>query len=496
MIVMKKYLILLLVSSVVCFFTACEKLEPQVFDRLSPSNYPKNAEDARTLVTGGYGILNRGSYSGFGDISWQSRFIMNEATTDEFVCYWGGGVWETYAKFLWNSNSEHVTAKTYGPYIKAITNCVNISEQLKPIDMDGALKARYQAEMKGVIAILAYTLYDFYGPTAVVVDPAITLDPNTTFQPERPTKEWMLNFIKTTAREAADALPAKYEAADYGRITKGTALMVLLKLAMHEKDWQGAITVSKEIMDLNVYSLQASYSSIFTVNNEANAEIIWGIPCIVGNDRYNNWLAHTLPSEYVEPNGIPVQQWGGYKVPWKMFDKYQAGDDRLKSIWGSMNTSGGMKDLRSINEAWAQMGAVPYKYPADPASTGEAHGNDWVIYRLADVLLLRAEALNKLQPLNSEAIGLINQIRRRAKTAEISAAQFANGDALNNFILDERFRELFMEGHRREDLIRHGRYLSEAQSRGASYFDDTRLLFPIPQWAINENKKITQNPGY
>jgi len=490
---MKKIFLLLLGASL---FYSCENLEPQVFDRLSPSNYPKNEEDARTLVTGVYGILNRGAYGGFSDISWQSRWVMNTATTDEFVCYWGGGVWETYAKFLWNSNSEHVTAKTYGPYIKAITNCVNIAEQLEPISMDAELKTRYRAELKGITALLAYTLYDFYGPTAIVTDPAITLDPNTNFQPERPTKAWMLNFIKSTARDAADKLPVAYSSQDYGRVTKGTALTVLLKLAMHEKDWTEAAKISKEIMDLKQYSLQVSYPSIFAVDNEMNSEIIFAIPCLTVNDRYNNWLAHVLPSEYVEPNGIPIQKWGGYKVPWTMFDKFKNGDERLKSIWGRINTSKGMVDLRSINESWAQMGAVPYKYPADPASTGEAHGNDWVVYRYADVLLLRAEALNHISPLSSEAVGLINMVRNRAKTTAIVASDFVGENALNDFILDERFRELFMEGHRREDLIRHGKYLSEAKKRGASYSDESRLLFPIPQWAINENKKIQQNPGY
>jgi len=490
---MKKYLFILIGT---ILLSACENLEPQVFDRLSPSNYPKNEEDARTLVTGAYGVLNKGAYGGFADISWQSRWVMNTATTDEFVCYWGGGVWETYAKFLWNSNSEHVTAKTYGPYIKAITNCTNIISQLEPIEMDAELKARYQAELKGIMVLLAYTLYDYYGPTAIVTDPKITLDPNTAYQPERPTKEWMIDFIKTTAREAIAVLPSTYSSADYGRISKGAVLMVLLKLAMHEKDWQEADVLSKEILDLKVYKLQDTYRSIFAVDNEMNEEIIFGIPCLTVNDRYNNWLAHILPSEYVEPNGIPVQKWGGYKVPWNMYDKYEDDDDRLNSLWGSINTASGLVNLRSINESWAQMGAVPYKYPADPASTGEAHGNDWVVYRLADVLLLRAEALNKLTPLNEESIHLINQIRTRAKTSLVKASDFAHADALDDFILDERFRELFMEGHRREDLIRHGKYLSEAKLRGASYFDETRLLFPIPQWAINENPKIKQNPGY
>lgn len=119
-----------------------------------------------------------------------------------------------------------------------------------------------------------------------------------------------MNFIKETARTAAEGLPVDYPTADYGRITKGTALMVLLKLAMHEKDWQGAVAISDEIMKLNHYGLEDDYLSIFSVENEMNREIVFAIPCIVSNVRHNNWLAHVLPSAYVEPNGIPVQKMG------------------------------------------------------------------------------------------------------------------------------------------------------------------------------------------
>jgi len=125
-----------------------------------------------------------------------------------------------------------------------------------------------------ITTLLAYTLYDFYGPTAIVTDPAITLDPNTNFQPERPTKAWLLNFIKSTARDAADNLPVSYSSQNYGRFTKGTALMVLLKLAMHEQDWTEAAQISKEIMDLKLYSLQTSYPSIFAGENALNDFIL------------------------------------------------------------------------------------------------------------------------------------------------------------------------------------------------------------------------------
>lgn len=469
---------------------SCEHLEPQVFDRLSPNNYPKTPEDARTLVTGGYNILIN-----FSDIGWRYRLIMNTATTDEFVCFWKDPVWETYSKFLWNSNSPHVTT-VYGQYIKGISNCINIIEQLKPVQMDEGLKRRYQAEMKGIIALLAYTLYDFYGPTAIVTDPKITLDPTSSYQPERPTKEWMVEYIESTAKEAAGELPEAYGVSDYGRVTKGVALMALLKLYMHEKRWQDVVVVTKQIMDLKAYELERSYISIFAVSNEMNKEIILAVPYMASNFPQNVWLAHVLPSEYVEPNNIPIQKWGGYKVPWSMYDKYEPGDTRLKAIWGSLNTANGIVDLRSIKEPWAQMGAIPYKYPADPGSNGAAHGNDLVIYRYAEVLLSRAEALNHLQPLSDESITLLNRVRSRSDAEVVSKTDFVSATELNTFILDERFRELFLEGSRREDLIRHGKYLEEAKKRGANYTDETRLIFPIPQWAINENPKIRQNTGY
>lgn len=489
------YIIILIIGS--SLFYSCEgDLMPETFDQLSPDNYPQNEEDVRTLVNGAYNILMVGSYSGFGDVSWQGRWSMNEATTDEFECYWGGSVWETYKKFLWNSGSQHVTSKTYDPYIKAITTCVNDIAAIESIELSEDLKARYIGELQGIMALLGYTLYDFYGPVPIVTDPEITLNPATDFQPERPTKEWMLNFIETNARNAADALPENYSTADYGRITKGTALMVLLKLAMHEKDWEEAVTVSKEIMDLDFYSLQSSYLSIFSVENEGNNEIIFAVPCVVSDGRHNNWLAHVLPSQYVEPNGIPVQKWGGYKVPWYQYDKFETEDKRLESLWGKLNTENGVINIRSVQETWAQLGAVPYKYPADPAATGEAHGNDYVIYRYADVLLLRAEALNQTGEI-AEAVELINQVRSRSNASLIDAADYTK-ESLNDFILDERMRELFMEGHRREDLIRHGKYLSEAANRGAvgANISESRLIFPIPQSAIDENDKIQQNPGY
>lgn len=486
-------------------FASCEDFEPKLFGKHDSNEYPSTEKDLETFITGIYGLMNQGSYLGLGDVSWQSRFVLNTATTDEFVCLWGGERWDSYQRFLWTASSIHVSEKTFGPFFKIISECINGLNYLDKILMDQKLKERYRCELKAIMAFHAYTIYDFYGPFEIVTNSEITLNPNATYIPERATKEWMINFIRKYANEAAQGLPIEYGTYDYGRLTKGMALMVLLKLAMHEKDWQEAKNISNEIIGLEYYKLQDNYLSIFSVENEMNKEVIFVIPMNV-ETKYNNWLAHVLPDTYIEPDGIPVQKWGGYKVPWNMYEKYwdktgqppysPISDKRLEAIWHMMNTKDGLVNLKEINESWAQMGAIPYKYPADPHGKGEPQGNDIIIYRYADVLLLQAEALNNISPLCDEAINAVNTIRQRAGTTLISANDFKTKEEFNDFILDERFRELFMEGHRREDLIRHGKYLEEAKKRGAVHYDETRLLFPIPQWAINQTGGKGQNPGY
>ncbi|MCC8155546.1 MAG: hypothetical protein LIP01_16040, partial [Tannerellaceae bacterium] len=226
--------------------TSCHNLDPKIYDKIGEGNFPQNEEDVTSLITGIYGILNKGQYSGFGDIAQQSRWCLGTATTDEFICYWGGSVWDRYRHFQWGSSDAEVTSdKTFLIPVQTITNCVNIVYMIRDIEMDETLKNRYMAKMKCIIALFSYYLYSFYGPVPLVLDTDITLDPNADYIAERSTQEWMIQHIREYAREAADALPVTYAANDYGRVTKGAALMILLKLAMHEKTGQMQLVFQK-----------------------------------------------------------------------------------------------------------------------------------------------------------------------------------------------------------------------------------------------------------
>lgn len=102
---------------------------------------------------------------------------------------------------------------------------------------------------------------------------------------------------------------------------------------------------------------------------------------------------------------------------------------------------------------------------------------------------------NEKQGPNQESITLINMIRKRAKTDEISLNDYNSKEALRDFILAERGREFFSEGLRREDLIRHGKFISDAVARGKNA-KPFHVLYPIPQRQREANSSLGQNPGY
>jgi len=139
-------------------------------------------------------------------------------------------------------------------------------------------------------------------------------------------------------------------------------------------------------------------------------------------------------------------------------------------------------------------GGFNLKYDQDPDAV-MMNGIDVIYLRYADVILCRAEALNETLGPNQESIDLINQIRNRAGLSDILLSNFHSKDELNEHILAERGWEFYMEGLRREDLIRHNKYIERAGERTASV-QEFHILYPIPKIAYYENHSIAQNPGY
>ncbi|MBD0278137.1 MAG: RagB/SusD family nutrient uptake outer membrane protein, partial [Flavisolibacter sp.] len=126
------------------------------------------------------------------------------------------------------------------------------------------------------------------------------------------------------------------------------------------------------------------------------------------------------------------------------------------------------------------------KYPHDYGTSGDQKDNDWVIFRYADVLLMKAEALLRTSKAG-DALTIVNDIRQRRGASQLGALT-------EQALLDERGRELYWEGWRRQDLIRFGKFLQPWQEKPKD--DPKNLLFPIPSNQLAVNPNLTQNPGY
>lgn len=483
-----KYILL----SMILGFSSCEgNLEPEIFDRISPSNYFKTVDDLKAATTSIYWEMKIDGWGPY-RVSDGSAFIMNEVGSEEFITKWS---WDAFMNLNWIIGEKMV----YGFYeniMTATTRATYMIEKIKSSPVEEQYRNKYVAELRCLRGYFVCDLYMFYGPLPVIVDREIAFNPSPDYKPGRPSKEWITTFIEKELREAADALPPVQS--EYGRCTKGAALAKLLKFYMHEKRWTQAEKVSSELMGLG-YKLENVYARIWAADNERNNELIFVVPCEPRDQLGLLWFANALPSDFKSSVGVNYVAWNGWRIPWSFYDSFEPGDKRRDPIVAKYTSKTGKSiDMRASGES----GGIALKYPEDPSNPGQWGGNDFVLYRYADVLLARAEILNELNGVNQESIDLMNDVRKRAfdnyelSTHKLKLTDFTSKEQLRDRILQERSWELWMEGVRREDLIRHGSYLEVAKATGAQFVSDKNLLFPIPSKARIENPNIKNNPGY
>ena len=339
--------------------------------------------------------------------------------------------------------------------------------------------------------------------------------------------------------------------ATYGRMNQYVARMTLAKLYMNAEvytgsgRWTDALTQLNEIINSGQYSLAANYHDNFAIQNDGSPENIFVVPYdkvfLTGLNIHQMTLHYGSQNTY----NFQFQPWNGWSATQKIYESVidpeqnpgpqgevwgteptadDAGlervtgtlDDRLGNfLVGPQYTSGGervtdsgiysdfdrngppltftpaMNDLEAV--ACRQCGARIGKY-AFENGIGSSGSNDFVIYRYADVLLLKAEALWRMNAGSSEALALVNQIRVRS-----GVDPFTSLDA--DKLIGERGREMFWEQTRRQDLIRFAgveggqtRYNDPWQFKPVS--ESWRNVAPIPRNQLEANSNLVQNPGY
>ncbi len=499
---MKKILFVALFGALA--LTSCDNmLETKNYTDMSSANFFQSEGDFAAAVTGLYQPLT--TNWGYSDNGWRqaiynadanSYLVASMITTDIMRPYSSN----IYDEFNVGPSSSGAIKHTYN-LIRFVARATDIINRIENSGASTeAIRSRYVAETKTLRAVYMYMLLDFFGPTNVKLDPATLMD--NTIEP-RPDHDTYVGYIKSDLNDAiaTSSFTDKYNdsADDWGRMSKSIAYAIKMRLCMHEKQWSEAKEACQALMNMG-FSLLSNYEDVFTGSVNNNAEIIWGVSANSSSDNF--YVTELLPGDFkrgynnkgrsyirgTESNHY--SGWQSYCMRWDFYDTFADNDKRKEVILCEYENNDGKRLTRDNG----MVGPLPIKF-MDSEFTEWGTRTGQPVVRYAEVLLSFAEAENELNGPTSTAVNALKQVTDRAGI-EIPATATTSKEALRSYLLEERGHELFGEGVRRQDLIRHGEYIKRAQERGNNA-KDYQVLFPIPQFAITEAGGILkQNEGY
>ena len=504
---MKRIKYLFTIAIVSGLVLSCQ-LERADYTEISTDSFPKTEQDLRLAVNALCYEFCTGYWSGeaiYG-ANYGGYQVISDMTTDALWSCWG---WESdnlyYHQWFATITGDIQTHcyQNFGHY-QFLSKARNTIRRIEASSAPEAAKQLYAGEVRALRGWMGLYLYDMFGPVPIASDEVLDSPETFTYLP-RATDEEYDEMMETDLRAAIKVLPEVASAR--GRMTKGAARMILLKYYMIRGRFTEAETLARELLEMegSTYSLQKDYNYIFSQEGMGNNEIILQVGCTSSASWMTNYMiAEILPADM--PWTEKSEGWGGYVMPWDFYDTFEAGDARTENIVTEYTNKKGVL-MTKDNSSQLSYGALPLKYGKDDSMSGSLCGIDLVIFRFSDVLLTLAECINRNQHQpTAEAVALVNRVRNRAGLANLGSEQTASYDAFNEALLLERGHEFYLEGLRRQDLIRFGKYveyanrrINEANAAGKSYFtvDESHNRFWIPQSYIDESKSgIKQNSGY
>lgn len=465
--------------------TACENpLQEKTYTTLGPDDYFKTAEDAEVVLNSVYGELR------YSDIT-RDAVTLQEVNTDIHIERFGGIYTfnQPIEDFVWTS-SHNWLQNWWERRYRGIYKANTVLDNIDAIPMNEDRKKEMIAETRFLRAFNYFLLYDLFGPVPLI----LTSETRVTDRPARAKEEEMTAFIEGELRAASEILPINEPPrGQYGRPARGAALGILTKFYLMKKNWQEAASAAKEVMDLGVYDLftEGNRTELFSPSNQTDNEFIFAASMsdTPTDETGNGWLSHVAPDDYQWQYPPRIIFAAEYRIRSEFLQLFEPDDERSDAfLFEFINTRGetitlGEDEVRS------------FKFPEYPDQGTSRSSDDFPFLRYADILLSRAEALNEINGPNAESTELLNRIRAAAGVRTFSVTDFSTKEEFRDFILDERGREFHTEALRRQDLIRHGKFIEVARERGKSA-EDFHIRYPIPQTEIERNPNLVQNEGY
>lgn len=432
---------------------------------------------------------------------------LQDFTADGMKNRWGdNGLDQLTTTSGWSPNNKffkYVYDRVY--YI--VPQSTNIILTLDRVNVSN--KEQTQSELRFLRSLAYYYLIDLFGKGPLVTNDTY----NSTLPLKEATRTELFNYVEAELLDIETKLP---QTNTYGRATQAAAQMLLAKLYMNAQVYTGTQRYNDATTYLNKviassFSLESNYKLNFSANNNTSKEIIF--PLIAdaltsqsfGNTTYI--VNGSLSTETMTLTDFGASEgWAGHRATKAWYGLFGSSVGSLNSstdIRAKLFWTGGHNWEMDDYKNWAD-GLPSIKFTnknADGSGTAtQFSSTDFPLFRLSDAYLMYAEcALRGANGASmAQALTYVNDVRTRSGAGAISSS------ALNlDFILDERGRELNLEGMRRQDLIRFGKFTGSSYlwpwkggvKNGVS-IPSTYNLFPIPTSALQANLNLTQNPGY
>jgi hypothetical protein len=513
---------------------ACTDVTTQPRSAISSNNVFGDPTAYRAAVAKLYGTLALSGQEGSGSSDIQgidagfgqylrAYWNLQQLPTDETVLAWNdqsAGVQELNTQ-TWTTSNGTTTAMfarillqatLASEYLRQTTD-----EQLAARNASAELRTevqRYRAEARFLRALSYWHGLDLFGSLPLVTESSTV----GAAAPTQASRQELFDFVVSELQAIRTALPAPTRAAraaQYGRATQAAADMLLAKLYLNaavytgSPRWADAQAAAQRVIATNAFELEPVYQRLFLADNNQTLEFVFAVPqdgARTQNFGGTTYLAHAPLGNALNDNaerdfGVNGGWFGLRTRPEfvSLFGGALATDRR--NVLFSQGQALNITNLTEFGQGYL----VP-KY-RNVTRTGQGGSDltfadiDFPMFRLADAYLMYAEAVvrnNGSAADRATALGYVNALRTRASSPTITDAQLTA-----DFLLDERGRELYWEGHRRTDLIRYGRFTGgtklwqwKGNTQAGTATDASRNIFPIPAIDLTTNPNLRQNPGY
>lgn len=488
-----KYISALLV---VIGFTACDdELDLRPISQETVDNAYATGTQLEAALTGVYESFQSNDY-----YVWD-KILFEDVRSDNY--YAGGDNPEVFQ--IDNIDISPTNGRVFNAWssiYNAISKANLVIEKAPMIQEDITEEQRdqYTGQALFLRAYHYYNLVKLWGGVPLITETIKSVDPSEVRIPQSSEADVYAQIIEDLEM-ALELLPYSYgndASVNKARATKGAAHALLAKVNAQKPDPDYAAVLEHANAVINSpagYSLLDNYDNLFDGNHQNNSESILEIQYLGGDEGTWGPQMHLPPS-------ISGDTWRKFVTPSK--DLVEAFDEEGDEV--RKNATMIFEEVPWIDEYWGNAinSEVPFAYKWRNAGGWASSDNDYVL-RLADIILMKAEALNELGQ-TQEAAAQVNIVRERADLELLGDAATTSTQTLRDAILKERRLELAQEAQRWSDLVRYDVVVETMNSVDdidlrtgeiVNYnMSETDILLPIPQNEINRNPALTQNPGY